>query len=158
MEKVLNEKLPECLVKILTLSGIESDFTIKHIDINTIESFVEENREIFDEILSQSIYKSIHPFKFAPGHRILLEKFPELIQTQQMQNIEINSSNFSVVLRALVGMADKNDPNNPQANRYNDIVRWFSVYIFLLCGRSCYETLSANLPIPKTSTICKSVF
>lgn len=165
LEHVLGEKIPECLVEFLKASGFDTELAIEHIDTNTIheiETFVETNRVIFDNLLSKSIYKSIQPFKFAPGHRILLKKIPGLISSIKNDKLELktarNTPIHSIVLRALLEMAEKNSPDHPKANRYNTIIQWFSVYIFLLCGRSCYETLSTNLPIPQASTICKLIY
>lgn len=165
LQYVLGEKFPGCLVEFLKASGFDSLFTCQHIDTNAIseiEKFVEANRDTFDNILSKSLYKFIQPFKFAPGHRILLNKIPGLISSIEKDKIELNitcgTSIYSTVLRALLEVADKNSPDHPKANRYNTIIQWFSVYIFLLCGRSCYETLSTNLPIPQASTICKLIY
>lgn len=70
-------------------------------------------------------------------------------------NIELDTGKFSVILTELLRTAEQNFKKSKHANQYNDIIKYFSTYIFLLCGRTCYETLHKNLPIPSTKTIRK---
>lgn len=69
-----------------------------------------------------------------------------------------NPNDYSVILSKLIESANKNKNISKHAYQYDEIVKNFSTYIFLLCGRTCYETLNKNLPIPSTKTICKYYF
>lgn len=59
------------------------------------------------------------------------------------------------MLSKLIESANTNRNKSKNAYQYDDIVKNFATYIFLLCGRTCYETLNKNLPIPSTKTICR---
>lgn len=63
---------------------------------------------------------------------------------------------YSVVFNQMVDVLERNQGKSKNARQYNDAIKQFSTYIFLLCGRICYETLSKNLPMPSTKTICKN--
>lgn len=56
------------------------------------------------------------------------------------------------ILKELVRSARQNSNLPPTRYRYSEEIQWFSTYVFLLCGRSAYEFLSYNLPIPSVST------
>lgn len=58
----------------------------------------------------------------------------------------------------MIDVLKRNQGKSKNARQYNDAIRLFSTYIFLLCGRTCYETLSKSLPMPSTKTICKILF
>ena len=62
---------------------------------------------------------------------------------------------FSVILKELILTAIHNGNLSKNNAEYSDIIRYFSTYIYLIGGRSCYEVLSQNLPLPSRSTICK---
>lgn len=65
----------------------------------------------------------------------------------------IDNPNFSNLLKEMITSALKNGNKPPQARRYSEVLLDFSMYMFMLSGRALYETLSENLPIPKSSTI-----
>lgn len=151
-------EIPEIIVHILRKSGFDCRTTLAHINLETIaeiEEFANENREI----LNGSRYENMVPFKFVPGHRIILRNFPNYIeQVKNMEsNIEqkLNLSQFPYLLKCFIETAQSHANKSVKAFRYSEHIQSFSTYIYMMCGKSCYDTLSANLPIPKASTVRK---
>lgn len=124
--------------------------------------------------MSYEIYKEQTVFKFLPGHRTILLSLPDNIKSMQSNNlarpvsglthgngsdeslsVSEHPGQYSLILTELIKTARRNANKTKYAYQYNDIVKYFSTYVFLLCGRTCYETLNKNLPIPSTKTICK---
>lgn len=147
-------------MNILTEAGFDTKESLELITkdtINEIERYINENRFL----TANSIYEHKPKFEFLPGHRALLLSFPSKIQSFKEQN-EIDECNgsttYSFILKSLIETAESNANKLPKANRFNDVIKYFSIYIYLHCGRACYDTLSSNLPIPQSDTICKSMF
>lgn len=61
---------------------------------------------------------------------------------------------FSNLLYEFITSALKNFKKTPNQYRYSEIIKHFSIYVYMMCGRNLYETLSRNLPIPAASTVC----
>lgn len=148
-----------------------------------MEKFIDQNRKHImniidsDDIKKDSAiaeYKRQKSFEFLPAHRDILLNLPNNIKNMQINaksQASVNnvaefevcitdntvefSNEYSVVLSELLKSANQNKNKSKHAYQYNDIVKYFATYIFLLCGRTCYETLNKNLPIPSTKTICK---
>lgn len=145
-------------MNILERSGFDTKCSISSIDVNTIatiEQYAVEDRTV----LENTSYEHVKNFKFKPGHRIFILDLPNQIkrlnEMESDDKEQYNSSNFSYMLKTLIDTAQRNSMRNPKGFRYNEAVRYFATYIYLLCGKACYETLSANLPIPQASTICR---
>lgn len=64
-------------------------------------------------------------------------------------------SGFTVIMKELIGTVLRNEFTDKKRTQYSDIIRFFATYIFIMCGRSCYDVLYRNLPIPSISTECK---
>lgn len=74
----INAELPDCIHKILKETGFDSEdalLELNDISISIIEEFVQQDRII----LKESIYENREPFKFLPGHRVLLLAIPKKI-------------------------------------------------------------------------------
>lgn len=99
----------------------------------------------------------MNPFEFKPGHKVFLLQLPTKIKLLKKEKHEQSSVsekyNFSHVLKTFIDTSQANFGKNPKGYRYNETNRHFSTFIYLLCGRACYETLHANLPIPTANTI-----
>lgn len=150
LEQHIGYAIPELIKKVLKAAGFDSITTLQLLteeSIKDIENFVNEN----------SIEESSKQFKFLPGHRALLLNLAKKVQMIDNEKTELvhQNSDLSVLLKSLVEVAKSNANKNPKGNRYSDLVKYFSMYIYLLSGKACYETLCANLPIPKAETICK---
>lgn len=62
---------------------------------------------------------------------------------------------FKPVLRGIIGSALANHGSMPNKYTYSNIVTDFATYVYLLGGKQCYETISANIQLPAASTVCK---
>lgn len=177
LENFCGQKVPECLKFILWKSGYDSVISIKRISeekITKIEQHIQKKRKVIlsqlDDADDTTVieYKKQEVFEFLPGHRDILLDLPKTINNMQecfrkdnlVNVLESNNVNgimteYSVILDEFLKTARRNKDRSKNAHQYDDIVRYFATYIFLLCGRMCYETLNHNLPIPSTKTICK---
>lgn len=138
-------------------------------NINDMEEYVFENSQhIFKDLNCRhsEFYKTQATeqgkFKFLPGHRTLLLVLPSYVtkmsETRPNQINTLQEESFSVLLGELIKSAQNNAGKEKHHVRYTDIIRHFFTYVYLLCGRNCYETLNRNLPIPSTKTIRKQYF
>lgn len=95
------------------------------------------------------------PFKLLPGHRIIIQNIPELLdQTKSVEKSLANTSNsFSFVMKWLIETAERNAGREPKGRRFHETVQLFATYLYLMCGKACYETLSANIPLPQATSI-----
>lgn len=175
-EKIVGNELPKCIKVFLSTCGYDSMLSLKHLTnerIDEMEQFIERKRpeimaKLPDDDDAVIVYKKQNLFEFLPGHRSIISNIPNIIKDMQSQlkcvtnavvekDFENNDeqTKYSVILSELIKTAEMNKNKSKHANQYNDIIRYFSTYIFLLCGRTCYETLYKNLPIPSTKTICE---
>lgn len=137
---------------------------------NGNEDFKEiiQNREcVFPQTYINDINNKT--FKFLPGHASIIvgvsEKFSKAadLREQKLQtnfaNIldQINSFEPALpnILKELFQTALSNSQVTDNLNRYPDTLKYFAMYIYLLCGRQCYEVLCSNLAMPAASTIGK---
>lgn len=157
----MNEKFPFDIKHILEESGFDTELSLLAINneiIADIERHVNNNREI----LKETSYQNVLTFKFKPGHKAFIVQLPSLIEHLRDSNPEevikfSEKTEFSLILRTFIQTAESNGGKHPKAYRYNETNRYFSTFIYLLCGKACYETLSANLPIPTSNTIRKTI-
>lgn len=154
--------MPECLVNILKVCGFTSKTVLKNINTETvdhIEKFCNENREFVKSAFIGSLYENMKPFQFIPGHRILLLNIPKYVVSNQSINAYAVSDNYletySTIMKSLNENAKKNLNRSDTGNRYNSISTAYAIYLYLMAGKACYESLCANLPLPKADTICK---
>lgn len=129
-----------------------------------IEGFINENH--FDWIKNCPEYSSLkdgEKFRLLPGHKTFLKTLPKLVQeftsniTEKFEecakNINLNEASF--MLKELVKMFTENHNRHPKNRRYSDEMQNLAMYIYMLCGRAGYETISKNLPMPQIQTISK---
>lgn len=173
-EKFEGEKFPAFLKVLLWKCGYDCMISLKELSnakITELEKYIQNNRNnIFSRDLldsdtlsdTMSEYRDQAIFEFLPGHRQILLSLRNRIENMQREHSQRVSTaetseyfEYSVVLTELLKTAQGNANRSKHANQYNDVIKYFSTYIFLLCGRTCYETLNKNLPIPSTKTICK---
>lgn len=114
-------------------------------------------------------------FRFVPGHRALILQLPKYLEENRYKilnyarNHDASGSHFDAMVHSIKSMpalsnmlkelllnAMKNfeQPQN-QYNRYSEIMKYFSMHIYMICGKKCYEVLEANLKLPASSTISK---
>lgn len=161
LESFLNEKFPVELKQILELSGFDTKSSLMSLKVETIvdiENYANEN----PDILKNTTYENTIKFKFKPGHKLRILLLPN--QIKNLEESQVNDSllsktnNFSQILKTFIETAESNFGKPPNGFRCDEINRYFSTFVYLLCGRACYDTLSANLPIPTSHTIRKTYF
>lgn len=143
----------------LTEAGYDSRIALKRITserITEIEDYFNANTANLSSGFVGTCYENVQPFKILPGHRALIESLPqyldEIIPTEKPVSYQ-HSNDFTYVLKLLIESAENNSSREAKGRRYNECLKYFCTYVFLMCGRSCYETLSANLQLPQASTI-----
>lgn len=156
MKKIIGEEVPSDIAHILVESGFDTNLSLQNIvpeTINDIEEYVNEN----PTILKETSYQDVKIFKFNPGHKRFILNLPKKISVplETTEKEEFIYSDFSFVLQNLIETAKQNSSRHPKGFRYSEVIRYFSTFIYLQCGKACYEALSANLPIPQANTICK---
>lgn len=62
------------------------------------------------------------------------------------------------LLKEFIASSMNNFKKMPNSRRYSQVIQDFSTYIYILCGRYCYEVISKNLPLPQASTVRKHYF
>lgn len=148
----------------LILCGYDSLFSLREINeskIDKIENHITVNHMETIKTFNcchSNYYKNLTTFRFLPGHASIISALPKYIENYkiayQSSNFELNGR-YSFILEEMVRTAESNLFKDSNHATYSDTIRYFATYIFLLCGRSCYEMLRANLPLPSTKTICE---
>lgn len=156
----MEQSIPSTIVDILVANGYNDPISLSGIneqEIETIEQFVNDNLHTLSEQ-----YSCLKPFVFLPGHKKLLiglgKKAEQFLQhTKKVMNIHPswNQSDITFLMSELIKSAQENSKKYPTRRRYTDSIKEFSSYIYMLAGKSAYEVLCANLPLPQASTIRK---
>lgn len=164
IENIIGKELPLCLKKFLNSSGYDSLFSVEQLcddGISEIERHLQNNSDVLNELncCYSEIYKNQKLFKLLPGHRAILRVIPKFAAQLRKEPVEprpISAENtHSVILSDLINTSDANSKRDPHHAVYSDLNRFFFTYIYILCGKLCYETLRKNIPIPSTKTIRK---
>lgn len=166
IEEIIGEPLPNCIKQILSDCAYDTFASLKSISIEScveIEKHINTNSRKTIQLLDcchSDYYKKQQEFKLIPGHKDLIVSLSKISSVSE-ENCDVkpcitNSSKFSCVLKELIETQIGNSGRD--CLRYGDIIRWFATYIFLLCGRSCYEMLNHNLPLPSTKTIREYIY
>lgn len=163
LESLIDEEIPKEVVYILTTSGFDSKIaikTLKHNAISEIENFFNENLTEHSSGFIGTRYENMKPFKLAPGHVALILGLAEYVDRIGVENhVAADKFNyFSYVLKMILKSAENNHEREPKGRRYDECLSYFATYIYLLCGRACYETLCNNLPLPQPNSICKYLY
>lgn len=163
LEVLIGENIPECVKKILVFCGYNTISSLKNISVKNveeIEDFVNKGssgRELIKsfDCCYKKTYSEQTEFHFLPGHKSVVLALPEIAhQYSQQKRFEI-PSHFPFILRELIETAENNkDKFRPM---YSDAIKSIGTFLFLKCGRSSYEFLSKNLPLPSINLIRKFV-
>lgn len=166
LEKIIGESVPNCVKFFLSVCVYDTLTSIQNISLESIDD-IENHMNICTEALQgldcchADAYKTQSKFKLLPGHRDFLLSMSKYKSNNSQkddsldkQNTNQNSS-LPVVLQAMIQTSQQNAGTNKYNAHYNDLIRYFATYVFLLAGRSCYEFLKRNLQLPSTKTVCK---
>lgn len=153
-------EVPSCLKKLLNLSGYTTAISLKRfneLSIAQLEKYIEDNKlnlTISGE--HSELYKQMVPFEFLPGHKELLIQISKILREQPiLETNEHEHSNYTSLLKSLLDSAEQNAKSNRP--KYENELMYFCVYIFLIGGKFCYETIQKNLSIPAITTIYKYI-
>lgn len=154
----MKDKVPNDIELILQRNGFDTKLALQSIDESVIEEIEKQGNED-RSILANTSYENVKNFKFKPGHKIFLLNLSKevILWSETDEKISYDTSTFSFMLRKFIQTAENNFGKHPNGYRYDEAIQSFSTYIYLMCGKACYETLSANLPIPKANTICEFI-
>lgn len=125
-----------------------------------LENHISENKRIVENIaecLHIKNYQDGKNFKFLPGHKTLILNLSQGVNRDtnlSTNSIMIEHPAFSPLLRSSIKTALNNHEKIPTQKRYPDLLKDFSIYLYIMAGRACYEVIAANLPLPSASTIC----
>lgn len=162
LENVLGETVPACIKKILYTCGYNTIASLRNINENSvlkIEEFINESGcEVIKTLdcCFAEVYQKQNIFKLLPGHNALLLEFPKYLSSQQQHvSCAMPKKNYSLILNKLIETAENNANKDKNNYKYDDIIRYFATYVYILCGKYCYEFLCHNLPLPSTKTVCK---
>lgn len=166
-------KMPCSLKLILSMCGYDNELCLRTFvasDIKDIENYMNDTNSYRE--ISDNIYRKQKTFQILPGHqKMLLEATKRFGGTTFTPKCECGRSSarfrdaeneastvtkptkYSAILQELINSADTNTGKPPEGRRYSDNLQNFSRFIYMLCGKLCYEFLSANLPLPAYSSI-----
>lgn len=149
----MKESIPNDIELILQRNGFDSKLALESLDEDLIAE-IEQQANDDRSILTSTSYENVATFKFKPGHRIFLMNLKKQVNLwNETEKVSHDTSSFSYILQKFIQTAEGNAGAQPKGHRYDKSIQSFSTYIYLMCGKNCYETLSANLPIPKAITV-----
>lgn len=172
-------KLPlcDCIKILLQESGYDCEISFENMNedrLFELEDYVQKylRKTVTELRCSHSeTYLNIskEKFHFLPGHRKLILNLkstvcttstlsrpvmsPTLMHLEAILEEVKNTPAFSELLKEIIDQAIKNYATTQNNNRYSEFIKYFTLYLYLLCGPKSYEILYANLPFPSISTI-----
>lgn len=176
IERKIGDKVPLCVKMCLEFCAYDSLNVLKELNelkIVEIEEYITDcGQDMVNDLYCchSEKYKKQTKFKFLPGHRSILKILPEKISGifenhNELRNLFLNTpvnseanKEFSVILNELIKSSQINAHKSKNHAEYSDTIRYFFTYVYLLSGKSAYETLQKNLPIPSTKTICRCLY
>lgn len=153
----------KCLKLILIRFGYDSLASLKCINgdlLSELEKEVEKDRNFLQSLPCdhKNIYLENRSFQLLPGHRALvLDWCQNQIKTVSIETFNGKHPAFPPILSEIIGNALSNYKKPPKTHRYSEVLFNFSIYLFIMAGKACYETISVNLGLPKAGTICKFI-
>lgn len=94
------EQYPKFIVGILISAGFDNKLSLKQIDedfVKSIEEYIDKNRRLIKNTPYEKINNSDEKFKFSIGHRLLIEKIPEIIS--KLESLLHDFPNWCLVKR-----------------------------------------------------------
>lgn len=155
----------ECVKSILINSGYDNWYSLKCLNdtlLVKVEENVGQNRWITEKLCCEHAkqYHTAKKFEFLPGHSTMLLDWCQNLSQNRSKTDEIKSfitkhPAFSPILREILSNALSNYEKPSNTRRFSQNVIDFSIYMYIMSGKACYEVLSANLPLPKAGTVRK---
>lgn len=162
----------QCVKKILTQNGYESEHGLQLLDESNLERLENFIGNDWQSILGSvtkcdhfKIYTKQQKFKFLEGHkRLLLNWCKELNEkkldgkSQLAEQSFVENPAFSPIMKVMITAALNNFQKPANTRRFPDLLKDFATYIYIMAGKATYEILAANIHLPKAKTICTFVF
>lgn len=163
----------QCVKQILLENGYDSVCSLKLLNdknLDDLENCIEKDWHTklcsIEKCSHIEIYSRQQKFKFLLGHRALLLNwceelnkpiYDENIDEKNVQKLlfGINHPAFSSIMKDLIAFALINHEKSPNNHRFSDLLRDFSIYIYIMAGKATYEIIAANIPLYKAKTISK---
>lgn len=145
----------ECLKLFLINSGYDSLSSLKCINsvlLVELEQYVGENRWMMENLNCSNItvYEKQDKFNFLPGHRtLLLDWCQNGLKNISSETVTYKHPAFPPILRELINCALSNHMEPPNSRRFSEKLMSFAVYLYIMAGKACYETICANLLFQK---------
>lgn len=160
LENMIGEIVPNCLKFFLSLCAYDSISSIQNITLESIRDIERHMNSRLEEVQQldcchANAYKTQNIFKLLPGHKTFLLSMStyKKVNIYSSENQELHTQ--FPVLNALVRNSIQNEANHKNHANYDDLIRYFGTYVYLMAGRSCYEFLRLNLGLPSAKTVCK---
>lgn len=153
----------KCLKSILITCGFDIIASLRCINdekLKIVEEYVEENRWIIEEMTCKHLesYDKPTKFQFLPGHRAIILDWcqNEVTSRDETSHFTVKDAAFTPILSEIIANALSNHQKPPNLHRFSKMIMDFSIYIYIMAGRACYEILCANLSLPKSGTVGKA--
>lgn len=131
IEKVIAEKIPGGLDKIIEKSGFDTRISIENLtieDIQSIEKYVDENKDI---LIGKSYGdQNNSSFKFKPGHKTLLLSLPKLLQ--EYNGNRKTKKKHKERSENQVGVNTEGEDEQLKTELLNKVVKFFQTHNFQL--------------------------
>lgn len=151
--------IPDVIVKILKACGYDNPTQLTGINVQEICEMENFTRDRLSHLLKESsVYSESTSFSFLPGHKKLIMVLGEKVKKYKPpKNIEqaFNFSDASNIMKQLMKSMQENSHVAPTGRRYTEILKDFASYTYMIGGKSTYELLSANLPMPQVPSVCE---
>lgn len=154
-------EIPKILIQILNLVGYDNPIAIELLNaenIVEIEKYVAINLK---HALVDSVYSNMKQFSFLPGHKAILlslpsyvDKFDQFIRKNN-KDCFVDTLPLSYIMKELIKTGIKNHGRDKKHNQFPVEIKHWAAYMYMMCGKACYEILCENLPLPLANTICK---
>lgn len=136
-------------------------YGLTELTLNELEKGISKNGTIFENFSTRCVHAANYVnmnqnFAFIPGHRILLLNFSQRPH-QTDSNEAYNHPAFPILLQYLIKTALNNHEKSASNARYPELLMDFAIYIYIMAGKSCYEIIAANLPLPSAVTVGKFI-
>lgn len=172
VEKCSGQCVPKCVQEILNCCGFNHLLSWTNFSDENLSEIVEYVRKFSHDKIKKfdctrhgctiAHYKNQKEFDLLPGHRNLIAEVAKYINKDLQENIHlpvpgetIKTHLGSTKMMEEMIQTDITNRGSKHCSTYSEIMKYFATYLFIMCGRSCYDFLYQNLPLPSISTVCK---
>lgn len=162
IENIIGESVPNCIKKILFACGYNTIFSLFNISresILEIENTMNRSFRVISEFdcCYAKYYQEQSVFKLLPGHIDFILALSQY-GLKSLEDSNCDDTKLPFFLRELMQTARRNAVKGKNHAEYSNSMRFIATYIFLTSGRSGYNFVYNNLPLPSISTVSKFNF